>query len=115
MQATRAGALYGLGLLLFILFANALKYQLSRGPRYAAATGQSLLTGYQQGPWALALIVLTQFPVQVIILAASALTCAGLLGALGFKTPLAPPALGAVLLVLAWLLVRAGGLRASFS
>ena len=113
VQATRAGALYGLGLLLFILFANALKYPSFRaGPAYAAATGHSLLTGYQkQGPWALALIVLTQFPVQVIILAASALTCAGLLGALGFKTPLAPPALGAVLLVLAWLLVRAGGLR----
>jgi Mn2+/Fe2+ NRAMP family transporter len=113
VQATRAGALYGLGLLLFILLANALKYPSFRaGPAYAAATGHSLLTGYQkQGPWALALIVLTQFPVQVIILAASALTCAGLLGALGLKTPLAPPALGAVLLVLAWLLVRAGGLR----
>jgi Mn2+/Fe2+ NRAMP family transporter len=95
VQATRAGALYGLGLLLFVLLANALKYPSFRaGPAYAAATGHSLLTGYRrQGSWALALIVLTQLPVHVIILAASAVTCAGLLGALGIDLPLGTPRL----------------------
>ncbi len=112
VQATRAGALYGLGLLLFVLLANALKYPSFRaGPAYAAATGHSLLTGYRrQGSWALALIVLTQLPVHVIILAASAVTCAGLLGALGIDLPLGTPKVAALLLLLAFGLVRSGGL-----
>ncbi len=42
VQATRAGAVYGLGMLLVILAANVVKYPaFSFGPRYAAATGMS--------------------------------------------------------------------------
>ena len=50
IQATRAGADYGLGLLWAVLLVNLFKYPfLEYGPRYAAATGRSMLDGY----WAL--------------------------------------------------------------
>lgn len=57
VQSTRAGAGYGLGLVLVIVAANVFKYPaFSFGPRYAAATGHSLLEGYRrQGTWALLL------------------------------------------------------------
>lgn len=57
VQSTRAGADYGLALALVIIAANVFKYPaFSFGPRYAAATGYSLLEGYRrQGRWALLL------------------------------------------------------------
>ena len=46
VQATRAGAMYGMDLLLFILLAFVIKYPTFRfGHEYAHATGQHLLTG----------------------------------------------------------------------
>lgn len=55
VQSTRAGASFGLGLLGVVLFAHLYKYPaFSFGPRYAAATGTSLLEGYRrEGRWAL--------------------------------------------------------------
>ena len=73
VQSTRAGAAFGLGLLLVIIAANILKYPaFSFGPRYAAATGTSLLEGYRrQGVWALltyaVLTVGTMFTVQAAV------------------------------------------------
>lgn len=73
VQSTRAGAAFGLGLMGVIVFANVFKYPaFSFGPRYAAATGTSLLEGYRrQGTWALALYgfltVLTMFAVQAAV------------------------------------------------
>ena len=57
VQSTRAGATFGLGLIGVVVFANLYKYPaFSFGPRYAAATGTSLLEGYrQEGTWALVL------------------------------------------------------------
>ena len=47
VQSTRAGADYGLGLLWALLLVNFFKYPFFQfGPRYALATGESLLSGY---------------------------------------------------------------------
>lgn len=55
VQSTRAGADAGFSLLWIILLALALKYPFFEyGPRYAAATGESLVEGYRRvGRWAL--------------------------------------------------------------
>ncbi|MDH3571571.1 MAG: hypothetical protein OER89_15475, partial [Gemmatimonadota bacterium] len=55
VQSTRAGADAGLGLAGVILLALILKYPFFEyGPRYAAATGLSLVEGYRHiGRWAL--------------------------------------------------------------
>lgn len=73
VQSTRAGAVYGLGLVLVVIAANLFKYPaFSFGPRYAAATGTSLLEGYRKlGTWALVLYALltlgTMFTVQAAV------------------------------------------------
>lgn len=53
VQSTRAGATYGFALVGAVILANLLKYPFFEfGPRYAAATGESLLEGYErQGRW----------------------------------------------------------------
>ncbi|MTE26631.1 Nramp family divalent metal transporter [Winogradskyella ouciana] len=48
-QSTRAGADFGLGLLWALLLVNLFKYPFFQfGPRYASATGESLLEGYRK-------------------------------------------------------------------
>lgn len=49
VQSTRAGADFGLGLLWALLLVNVFKYPFFQfGPRYASATGESLLEGYNR-------------------------------------------------------------------
>ncbi|MDO5971659.1 Nramp family divalent metal transporter [Flavivirga aquimarina] len=49
VQSTRAGADFGLGLLWALLLVNIFKYPFFQfGPRYATATGESLLDGYKK-------------------------------------------------------------------
>jgi Mn2+/Fe2+ NRAMP family transporter len=49
VQSTRAGADYGLGLLWALILINIIKYPFFEyGPRYASATGESLLDGYKR-------------------------------------------------------------------
>lgn len=49
VQSTRAGADFGFGLLWALLLVNVIKYPFFQfGPRYAAATGKSLLYGYKK-------------------------------------------------------------------
>jgi Mn2+/Fe2+ NRAMP family transporter len=49
VQSTRAGADFGLGLLWALLLVNLFKYPFFQfGPRYALATGESLLDGYNK-------------------------------------------------------------------
>ncbi len=49
VQSTRAGADFGFGLLWALIIVNLIKYPFFQfGPRYAAATGKSLLHGYQK-------------------------------------------------------------------
>ena len=49
VQSTRAGADFGLGLVWALLLINLFKYPFFQyGPRYAAATGETLLDGYKK-------------------------------------------------------------------
>ena len=88
VQSTRAGASYGLAMLVPILLANAIKYPAFRfGPQYAAATGTSLLEGYRrQGRWALVLYALltvgTMFAIQAAV---TVVTAALAMATLGLK------------------------------
>lgn len=80
VQSTRAGAVYGLGLVALVVLANLFKYPAFRfGPQYAAATGTSLLEGYRrQGRFALWLYLVLTLGTMFTVLAAVAITTAGL-------------------------------------
>lgn len=80
VQSTRAGAVYGFGLLLFVLLFNLAKYPAFRfGPQYAAATNTSLLEGYRrQGKWALAVYGALTLGTMFTVQAAVTLVTAGL-------------------------------------
>jgi Mn2+/Fe2+ NRAMP family transporter len=86
VQSTRAGASFGLELLGLVIVANVFKYPaFSFGPRYAAATGTSLLEGYRrQGLWALVLYSIltlgTMFTIQAVVTVVTAAIAAALLG-----------------------------------
>lgn len=86
VQSTRAGAKFGFGLLLIVILANVFKYPaFAFGPRYAAATGTSLLEGYRrQGKWALVLFSLltlgTMFTIQAAVTFTTAALAAAALG-----------------------------------
>jgi Mn2+/Fe2+ NRAMP family transporter len=82
VQATRAGAEYGLSLLGLVILACVLKYPfIEFGPRYAAATGESLIRGYQRlGNWALGLFALITLATMFIVQASVTLVTAGLAG-----------------------------------
>jgi Mn2+/Fe2+ NRAMP family transporter len=73
VQSTRAGAGYGFALVWVVILANIFKYPFFEyGPRYAAATGESLLVGYKKlGNWAmglyLILTVATMFAIQAAV------------------------------------------------
>lgn len=89
VQSTRAGASFGLGLLGLVIIANVFKYPaFSFGPRYAAATGTSLLEGYRRrGRWALVLYgiltVGTMFTIQAAVTLVTAALFVALLGYTG--------------------------------
>ena len=80
VQSTRAGAEFGLTLLVLILFACAIKYPAFRfGAEYAALTGRTVLSGYErQGRWLLALILLATFIEGVGVVPAVTLVTVGL-------------------------------------
>ena len=72
-QSTRAGAEYGTALIWAVIVANLCKFPFFEfGPRYAMATGESLVTGYRRMGWGvfgLFIIVslLTVFTVQAAV------------------------------------------------
>jgi Mn2+/Fe2+ NRAMP family transporter len=112
VQSTRAGAEYGLLLLPVVLLACLLKYPfLEFGPRYAAATGESLLVGYRRlGKWALWLFALVTVGTMFIVLAVVTLVTAGLAGLLlGIDAP--PLHLSAGVLALCIGLLAVGNYR----
>lgn len=80
VQSTRAGAGYGMALVVFVVAANIVKYPAFRfGPQYAAATGTSMLQGYRnQGRWALALYFLLTLGTMWTVQAAVTVVTAGL-------------------------------------
>ncbi len=80
VQSTRAGADFGFALWWVLLFACVTKYPfLEFGPRYAAATGETLLRGYLRlGPWPFRIFVLITVSTMFIIQAAVTIVTAGL-------------------------------------
>jgi Mn2+/Fe2+ NRAMP family transporter len=106
VQSTRAGADAGLALAGVILLALVLKYPFFEfGPRYAAATGSSLVEGYARiGRWALWLYFGITLGTAVIVQTAVVLvTTALLMFALDVQWPL-PVAAGGVVAVAAGVL-----------
>lgn len=73
VQSTRAGADFGFGLLWALLLINVIKYPFFQfGPRYASATGKSLLEGYLKLGMPLLLsyfilTILTMFTIQTAV------------------------------------------------
>lgn len=80
VQSTRAGASYGFDLVWILLIANVIKYPFFEfGPRYAIATGNSLIGGYRRlGKWAIVLFALLTISTMFAIQAAITLVTAGL-------------------------------------
>ncbi len=80
VQSTRAGADFGFGLLWALLLANLFKYPFFQfGPRYAAATGETLLDGYKKlGKGILAISYIISFITMFIVQAAVTIVTAGL-------------------------------------
>ncbi|WP_417422152.1 NRAMP family divalent metal transporter [Halomonas sp.] len=113
VQSTRAGAEYGIGLLGFILLAVLLKYpSFFFGPFYVSVTGKSLIEGYRQtfGKSVVALFALVQIPVTAIIIAAIAITTAGLAGSI-VPLSLSPPTVAVILIALCCALTFVGGYK----
>lgn len=91
VQSTRAGADYGLALIVFILIANIAKYPAFRiGNQYAPATGENLLVAYRrQGHGALWLFVAATLLTMFAACAAISITTAALAKAV-FGLPQSP-------------------------
>lgn len=80
VQSTRAGAEFGFQLIVAVVLINVIKYPVfEAGPRYAAATGNTLLEGYKKiGNWAVIVYVLMSVLTMFIIMAAISIVTAGL-------------------------------------
>lgn len=80
VQSTRAGADFGFGLLWALLLVNIFKYPFFQfGPRYAAATGETLLDGYKKlGKGVLISYYILSFATMFTIQAAVTIVTAGL-------------------------------------
>lgn len=110
VQSTRAGALYGLGLLIVIALICLLKYPAFRfAVDYGHATRRSLLVGYRElGLWAPLVFAAISLAVFPIIYAALASATAGIFVAV-FGLALPIPALGLAILVASAALLLVGG------
>jgi Mn2+/Fe2+ NRAMP family transporter len=84
VQSTRAGADFGLGLLWALLLIHLFKYPFFQfGPRYASATGESLLDGYRKlGKGVLATYYIITFATMFTIQTAVTIVTAGLASSL---------------------------------
>ncbi|HKK44497.1 MAG TPA: Nramp family divalent metal transporter [Balneolaceae bacterium] len=109
VQSTRAGATYGWALVWAVVLANFFKYPfLEYGPRYAIATGESMIEGYNRlGKWAIGIFVVftigTMFAVQAAVTVVTASLAAKMTG-----LALSPLAWSAILLGICILLLMSG-------
>ncbi len=114
VQSTRAGALYGFGLVGVILVANITKYPgLSVGGRYTSATGLSLLESYRrQGRWALVMCALFTIATMFTVAAAVSFVTGALLNEIFLRHVFAnvslPVATTVVMALVAGLLAKGG-------
>ncbi|MCL7753455.1 Nramp family divalent metal transporter [Polaribacter sp. Z022] len=91
VQSTRAGAEFGFGLIWALLLVHIFKYPFFQfGPRYAAATGETLLDGYRKlGKGVLIAYYILNFATMFTIQAAVTIVTAGLASQLfGFTNDL---------------------------
>ena len=91
VQSTKAGAEFGFGLLWALLLVHLFKYPFFQfGPRYAAATGETLLEGYKKlGKGVLGVYFVLNFATMFTIQAAVTIVTAGLASQLfGFTNDL---------------------------
>jgi Mn2+/Fe2+ NRAMP family transporter len=112
VQSTRAGAIAGFGLVGVVVLANVLKYPFFEfGPRYAAATGESLVEGYRRiGSWALWLYIAITLCTALIIQSAIILLTSYLIAyAFGLQLPM--PLLAAIVCGLSGLFLLIGRYR----
>jgi len=112
VQATRAGAGFGLGLVVTVILAHVVKYPgFVFGPRYAAQTGNSLLEGYRkQGLWALGLFALVTVALMFAAQAAVTFLSAGLVAAV-LRIEVSPVVISIGLLALCALVLAVGRFR----
>lgn len=82
VQSTRAGAGFGFSLIWVVVLANVIKYPFfEAGPRYATATGESLIEGYRRQGWIPPIIfILFTLGTMLVIQAAVTIVTAGLAG-----------------------------------
>ncbi len=110
VQSTRAGADFGLSLLLVIIAACLIRYPAFRaGAQYVSLTGSTLLVGYRrQGLWATGLYCFVALGTMFAAVPAVTLVTAGLAQAV-FKTDLPVLTVSALILSMAVLLLAVGG------
>ncbi|HPE34429.1 MAG TPA: Nramp family divalent metal transporter [Bacteroidales bacterium] len=109
VQSTRAGANYGFELVWVLILANVLKYPfMEYGPRYACATGHSLIEGYKKiGNWALILYLIFTIGSMFAIQAAVTIVTAGLFGSI-FNLHISPVEISAFLLIISMIILGLG-------
>ncbi len=100
VQSTRAGADYGFSLIIVIILAHIIKYPFFQfGPRYASATGKSLIHGYASiGKWAVYLFFLLTLSTVFTIQAAITVVTAGLTVNI-FGLSMDPMSVGIIILI----------------
>ncbi len=109
VQSTRAGAEYGFELFWILMLANIIKYPFFEfGPRYAIATGESLIDGYRRiGKWAVILFVVLTISTMFTIQAAVTIVTAGLIGNV-FHLSLSTVQISAILLFVTMIVLILG-------
>ena len=108
VQSTRAGADFGFGLLWALLLINLFKYPFFQyGPRYATATGESLIDGYKRlGKGVLLIYYFLTFATMFTIQAAVTIVTAGLAANLfGFTTDITTWSIIITIICIATLLI----------
>jgi Mn2+/Fe2+ NRAMP family transporter len=110
VQSTRAGASYGMALVLLILVTFVAKYPAFRfAAQYASATGSSLLQGYKdQGGWAIAMYVVIALGTMFAAVPAVTLITAGL-AKVAFGLDMGTMALSTIILAGCMLILTTGG------
>ncbi len=112
--STRAGATHGMVYFWIILLALFLKYPFYEfGPRYANATGYSLIKGYKdQGTWAVLLFMFVITISMFAVVGAIGAVSAGLLATMFSVQVVSVPLLAGIIIGISVLLLLFGGYKA---
>lgn len=109
VQSTKAGAQYGYTLIIAIVLAHLFKYPFfSIGPKYAQATGTSLVSGYaKMGKWAVMALALLTLSTMFTVQAAVTIVTAGLVQKMT-GTDMSAPLICAGLLAICFIILLIG-------